>query len=277
MVSVVRSTHGTPQSGTCSLLGQYVSSPSLLCVPSTLPRLSNPATMFYAVIGGKYEGVYNSWPEAADACKGQSGAVPSKFKSEAEARQYLADRQQQRLSGRTTALAQRSRAEEAQETHLPKAQPPTPAGLKRHHGEAFGHDHNLFYVGHGTMVNLSIGSDGHASAQGEGASSLALTLGPEAATAALNAPGVHEAILVAIKEAAAKHEVEFPSTLELRGLTAERLEIEAVIPAQCDADMRKSGYEWVEKIIAVANPSTRVQARSTSSNKDAPTSGAPSE
>ena len=233
--------------------------------------------MFYAVTGGKHEGVYGSWPEAADACKGQSGAVPSKFKTEAEARQYLEGRQQQRASGKTLTPAHRPEADAASVTLADKIHPSTPAGLKRPHGEAFGSDRSLFYVGHSNMVNLTISRDGHASAQEGSESSLTLTIGTEAATAALNAPGVHEAILGAIKEGAVKHEVEIPPTLELRGLTAEKLEVEAVIPGQSDAATRRIGYEWVEKIVTVSNSGKQTQSVKLPPNKDAPEGGASGE
>ena len=233
--------------------------------------------MFYAVTGGKHEGVYGSWPEAADACKGQSGAVPSKFKTEAEARQYLEGRQQQRASGKTLTPAHRPEADAASVTLADKIHPSTPAGTKRTHGAAFASDRSLFYVGHSNLVNLTICRDGHASAQEGSESSLTLTLGTEVATAALNAPGVHEAILEAIKEGAAKHEVEIPPTLVLRGLAAEKLEVEVVIPGQSDAATRRIGYEWVEKIATVSNSDKQTQSVKSPPNKDAPVGGASGE
>ena len=231
--------------------------------------------MFYAVTGGRYEGVYSSWPEAADACKGQSGAVPKKFKREADAQQFLVDRQQQRETGRAMGPAQRQVAEAGMGTDMNRVHPPMPAGQKRPHGEAFGPSPSHFYVGHSNMVNLVIENDGHASTPGEGASTISLALGAEASTATLNAPRVHEAILETIKEVACKYEVEIPSTLELRGLTADKLEVEAVFPAQSDAASRRIGCEWVEKVIALSYSAKQAKQSDEPPAQDAPEGGTP--
>ena len=104
---------------------------------------------------------------------------------------------------------------------------------------------------------------------------MSLTLGAEASTATLNSPRVHEAILETIKEVASKYEVEIPSTLELRGLTADKLEVEAVLPAQSDAASRRIGCEWVEKIIAHYYSAKHTKQSDEPPAQDAPEGGTP--